>query len=651
MILVYEYLPGESLTDHLYKRARKGKPSLPALSWVQRLKIVTGAARGLDYLHTGTGIENRVIHRDIKTSNILLDQNLAAKISDFGLSKIGPANQTCTYVSTRVKGTTGYIDPYYFTTHRLTRKTDVYAFGVVLFEVLSGRPVVDTSLNEEQINLAEWAQHCHKVGHLDKITDPSIKGDISSDSLNAYVDVAIKCLHSQPKHRPTMAEIVVGLESALTLQEKSTHYSLVEILPSDSTIEDEDCSIPEVKSTKHKLEQSKEMMINSSNEWHRKKQSSARMKIIRRVSGLLSFTARIFSVNGDAKTSGYRNRNSFLSLHHWVRRTPSNQEEVLQSSKLKRFSINDLNKATNNFDSVLGEGGFGRVYKGWVKENTFAAAKWGTGLGIAVKTLHGNSKQGYREWLAEIRFLGELSHPNLLKLIGYCLEGREKLLLIFEFMPHGSLDKHLFRNKTGGSHFKPLSWKHRTSIALGAAKGLAYLHSAEANVIYRDLKTANILIDSGYIAKLSDFGFAKFGPDDDHTHVSTRLAGTIGYLAPEYALRGYLTKKSDIYCFGVVLLEILTGRSVNEINLLDTGHDLISWAMPYLTSENGILYVMDADIKGQYTVRAAVGAFSLALKCISEDSKSRPDANQVVQELEQLQDLENSEIIRSEILQ
>lgn len=211
------------------------------------------------------------------------------------MAKTGPENQTCTYVSTRVKGTLGYLDPYYLSTRRLTRKCDVYAFGVVLLEVLCGRPAVDASLDEEQKNLARWAQYCFKERLLDQITDPNIKGEISYDSLNLYADLAIKCLHFQPKLRPTMAEVVVGLESALTLQEKSTHYSLVEIIPSDSTIEDEDCSIPEVKSTYHKLEQTGEMMINSSNDWHRKKQSSAKMKIIRRVSGLLSFTARAFS--------------------------------------------------------------------------------------------------------------------------------------------------------------------------------------------------------------------------------------------------------------------------------------------------------------------------------------------------------------------
>nr|XP_017256447.1 PREDICTED: receptor-like protein kinase ANXUR2 [Daucus carota subsp. sativus] len=273
MILVYDYLPSGSLSDHLYKRVRNGDHSLPSLTWVQRLKICIGAAHGLNYLHTGTSTKTRVIHRDVKTSNILLDENLAAKISDFGLSKTGPANQTCTYVSTRVKGTHGYLDPYYVATRRLTRKSDVYAFGVVLFEVLCGRPAVDASLDEEQISLAGWAQQCFKEGLLDQITDSCIKESISSDSLKAYVDVAIKCLNNQPKLRPTMAEVVVSLESALVLQEKSTHYSLVEIMPDDSTQEDADSSILKLKSTMPNRghEYTGKRIVNASNSSHHNK--------------------------------------------------------------------------------------------------------------------------------------------------------------------------------------------------------------------------------------------------------------------------------------------------------------------------------------------------------------------------------------------
>ncbi|KAL8154818.1 hypothetical protein AgCh_000246 [Apium graveolens] len=216
MFLVYDYMSGGTLADHLHKRVRNGNNSLPSLTWVQRLKICVGAAHGLDYLHTdlhtGTSVESRVIHRDVKSTNILLDENFAAKISDFGLSKTGPANQTRTYVSTRVKVTIGYLDPFYVSTHRLTRKSDVYAFGVVLFEGLCGRPAVGKSLDEEQMNLAEWAQHCLKGRLLDQITDPNIKRDISPDSLNAYIEVAIKCLHEKPKLRPTMGEVLFGVE-------------------------------------------------------------------------------------------------------------------------------------------------------------------------------------------------------------------------------------------------------------------------------------------------------------------------------------------------------------------------------------------------------------------------------------------------------
>ena len=214
MILVYEYMPRGTLEDHLHNL----QTLLPS---VKRLKICIGAARGLDYLHTGAGIHHGVIHRDVKSSNILLHNNWAAKISDFGLSKIGPTNQPSTYVNTLVKGTFGYLDPDYFQTGRLTRKSDVYAFGVVLLEVLCGKRAVDRSLDEERWGLASWALDSIKEGRLKQIVDPNIKGRIFPKCLKEFAWLAERCLHSHPKQRPTMAEVVVSLESILVLQEKA----------------------------------------------------------------------------------------------------------------------------------------------------------------------------------------------------------------------------------------------------------------------------------------------------------------------------------------------------------------------------------------------------------------------------------------------
>ncbi|KAM7488676.1 hypothetical protein LguiB_026161 [Lonicera macranthoides] len=217
MILVYEYMVRGSLADHVQRKNHNGN-SLP-LSWVQRLKICIGAARGLDYLHTGTAIRKRVIHLDVKSSNILLDKDWAAKISDFGLSRIGPAEQECTHVSTtNVRGTSGYIDPDFVLTYRFTRKSDVYAFGVVLLEVLCERPALDRSLDQDQWNLAGWGQRCIKKGASHKIIGPNLKWEIFPNSLREFVQIADQCLHNCPKQRPTMSEVVAKLELALALQ-------------------------------------------------------------------------------------------------------------------------------------------------------------------------------------------------------------------------------------------------------------------------------------------------------------------------------------------------------------------------------------------------------------------------------------------------
>ncbi|CAE6085525.1 unnamed protein product [Arabidopsis arenosa] len=292
---------------------------------------------------------------------------------------------------------------------------------------------------------------------------------------------------------------------------------------------------------------------------------------------------------------------------------PRTEGEILQNANLKNFSLSELKSATRNFrpDSVVGEGGFGCVFKGWIDEASLTPSKPGTGIVIAVKRLNQEGFQGHREWLAEINYLGQLDHPNLVKLLGYCLE-EEHRLLVYEFMPRGSLENHLFRR---GTFYQPLSWNTRVRMALGAARGLAFLHNAQPQVIYRDFKASNILLDSNYNAKLSDFGLARDGPMGDNSHVSTRVMGTQGYAAPEY---------------------LATGRRAIDKNQPVGEHNLVDWARPYLTNKRRLLRVMDPRLQGQYSLTRALKIAVLALECISIDAKNRPTMNEIVKTLEEL---------------
>ncbi|CAN1294749.1 Probable serine/threonine-protein kinase PBL16 [Linum perenne] len=281
---------------------------------------------------------------------------------------------------------------------------------------------------------------------------------------------------------------------------------------------------------------------------------------------------------------------------------------------------------TGNFrqDRVLGGGGFGNVYKGLITED----------LRVAVKVHDGhNSYQGHREWLAEVIFLGQLSHPNLVKLIGYCCEDEHRVL-IYEYMCRGSVENNLFSN---AGVVLPLSWKMRMKIAFGAAKGLAFLHEAEKPVIYRDFKTSNILLDGDYNAKLSDFGLAKDGPMGDKTHVSTRIMGTYGYAAPEYIMTGHLTPRSDVYSFGVVLVELLTGRKSLDKSKPTREQNLIDWALPLLKEKKKLLNMVDPRLQGDYPVKAVHKAAMLAYHCLNKNPKARPLMRDIVDSLEPLQ--------------
>ncbi|KAH7652615.1 Non-specific serine/threonine protein kinase protein [Dioscorea alata] len=331
---------------------------------------------------------------------------------------------------------------------------------------------------------------------------------------------------------------------------------------------------------------------------------------------------------------------STLTAHYSSKSTcdklpsPRTEGGILSSSKLKIFTFNELKNATRNFrpDSFIGEGGFGRVFKGWIDEHTFAPSKPGFGLVVAVKKLKTEGSQGHKEWLAEVEHLGKLHHPNLVKLIGHCQEGDHRLL-VYEFMPKGSLENHLFSRGA-----QPLSWAIRIKVAIGAARGLSFLHDAEPQVIYRDVKASNILLDSDFNGKLSDFGLAKAGPTGDRTHISTQVMGTQGYAAPEYMATGRLSAKADVYSFGVVLLELLSGRSALDKNKMGTEQNLVEWSKTYLCDKSKLFRIMDTKLEGQYPKKSAFAVANLAFQCISGEAKLRPRMSEVLATLEQLQD-------------
>ncbi|XP_058750324.1 receptor-like serine/threonine-protein kinase ALE2 [Vicia villosa] len=289
----------------------------------------------------------------------------------------------------------------------------------------------------------------------------------------------------------------------------------------------------------------------------------------------------------------------------------------------KNFSLIDLEKATNNFDSsrILGEGGFGLVYKGVLND----------GRDVAVKVLKRDDQRGGREFLAEVEMLGRLHHRNLVKLIGICIEKRTRCL-VYELVPNGSVESHLHG---ADKESDPLDWSARMKIALGAARGLAYLHEdSNPYVIHRDFKSSNILLEHDFTPKVSDFGLARTALEEGNKHISTHVMGTFGYLAPEYAMTGHLLVKSDVYSYGVVLLELLTGRKPVDLSQPPGQENLVTWVRPLLTSNEGLQTIIDPDVKPNVSIDTVVKVAAIASMCVQPEVSQRPFMGEVVQALQ-----------------
>ncbi|KAJ7536166.1 hypothetical protein O6H91_12G058700 [Diphasiastrum complanatum] len=314
--------------------------------------------------------------------------------------------------------------------------------------------------------------------------------------------------------------------------------------------------------------------------------------------------------------------------------------------ELRLFTYDELKFATKNFfrGDVLGEGGFGCVFKGHIRLRK--PLNGDLKMTVAVKQLNRKGLQGHKEWLAEVNFLGLVKHPNLVKLVGYCAEDDERgmqRLLVYEYMPNKSLEEHLFYKLQS-----VLSWRLRIYISMGAARGLAYLHEEmDFQVIFRDFKTSNILLDNDFNPKLSDFGLARQGPGLEQSHVTTAVVGTVGYAAPEYIQTGHLTTKSDVWSFGVVLLELLTGRKAVDGNRPRNEQRLLNWVKPYMADSRKFPQMIDPRLEGQYSLRAAQRVAYIASQCLQRHPKSRPKMSEVIGGLQYALDL--SELTKSPI--
>ncbi|KDP21313.1 hypothetical protein JCGZ_21784 [Jatropha curcas] len=307
------------------------------------------------------------------------------------------------------------------------------------------------------------------------------------------------------------------------------------------------------------------------------------------------------------------------------------QTQTPQSTKRRHgssvFTLKEMEEATCSFSdqNFLGKGGFGKVYRGTLRSGEVVAIK-------KMELPPFKEAEGEREFRVEVDILSRLNHPNLVSLIGYCADGKHRFL-VYEYLQNGNLQDHL-----NGIGEAKMDWPSRLKVAIGAARGLAYLHSSSAvgiPIVHRDFKSTNVLLNANFDAKISDFGLAKLMPEGQETYVTARVLGTFGYFDPEYTSTGKLTLQSDVYAFGVVLLELLTGRRAVDLSQGPTDQNLVLQVRHILNDRKKLRKVIDPELsRSSYTMESVAMFANLASRCVRIESSERPSMTECVKELQ-----------------
>ncbi|XP_052619646.1 uncharacterized protein LOC111921387 isoform X1 [Lactuca sativa] len=539
----------------------------PTLTWIRRLEICVGVAHALSYIYYDKGRDFSVVHRDIKSSNILLDDHWKAKLCGFNLSINQKAARRHRFCLDNVCGTMGYCDPTYIQSGSVSHKSDVYSLGVVLFEVLCGKEAV---IIEENNRLLAPLVKCHyEQGKVDDLIDPDLWKQMDPQSFKIFSETAYYCLKEQRSQRPSIDQIVIKLEKALESQWKHENP--------------------------------------------------------------------VYTIGQGTTSKSLKGKN----LEHL------------------EIPLLDIEKATENFSEkyLIGSGTYGDVYKAEldhfdinnflpleVKNKSKLPKKRSS---VAIKRiLIREDNQGEQGFLAEIEMLTSCKHPNIVSLIGFCNEGRH-MILVYEHASNGSLDEYL--GNTGS--LTNLTWVQRIKICIDVAHGLNYIHNKiedERRIIHRDIKSGNILLTENWEAKIADFGLSKFRPENQqlNTLYTENIAGTKVYLDPEYDKTGRLKNETDIYSFGVVLFEMLSGRFANDPIYTKEDINGIAPVARRRFNEGTIKEMVDPRLleETHETIfnpnkgpdQDSLDAFSkIAYQCVAETQVERPTAEVIVKKLEE----------------
>ncbi|KAG0550902.1 hypothetical protein BDA96_01G377700 [Sorghum bicolor] len=525
-MMITEYITNGNLSDVLHQ----DNSPIPL---DVRLRIAIECAEALAYMHSH--MYTRVIHGDIKPSNILLDDNFHAKLSDFGISRL--VNTDKVLYMENVIGSIGYMDPLFAQDGLLTSKSDVYSFGVVLLELIA-RKKATTVMDNVNIVRAFTNALARGVRGAREMFDGEIASKNSMKIVEGFAKIAGECLAMERNKRPEMIDVV----ERLRVLKKTSHQDLGERAGLFS--------------------------------WARKSKPVP-------AAGVTTVPAKIL---------------------------------VLPAHLCRQFSFAEMKAATNNFHwrLIVGEGAFGRVYRGKID---------GGKTKVAIKRHSPNSRQGEHEFRTEIEMSSKVRHCNVAQLIGYCDEMGE-MILVYEYMPRGCLRNHLYR--------PPLTWNRRLEICIGAARGLHCLHASQ--VIYRNLRTEDILLDHAWVAKLTDLALCKTaGPSMDEI---TRVIGSGCLLDHEYVTTGRLTEKLDVYSFGGVLLQVLCARPILDISLLnEEGSTLVDWAL-HCKQECRLDQIVDPYLKGSIDQSSLETFVGIAEKCLASEGVRRPSMGDVLLDLE-----------------